>query len=248
MLALSPSPVFSTIGYWPYEEPISHSQNNYFYKHTEDSELFHHQPQVEIQNSTPSPAISSELSMVKKLIHNASERDRRKKINALYSSLRSLLPVADQMKKLSIPATISRVLKYIPELQKQVEGLTKKKEEILLRISKQGDAVISKESQRKIVHSKSNSGFVVSTSRLSDSEASIQISSYTLHKIPLSEILLCLENDGLVLLNSSSSETFGGRTFYNLHFQVDKTQRLESEVLYEKLLSIIDKNGNFLVK
>ncbi|KAJ1404254.1 Myc-type, basic helix-loop-helix [Sesbania bispinosa] len=248
MLALSPSPMFSTIGYWPYEEPLSQSQNNYFYKHTENSELFHHQPQVEIQSSTPSPAIISDLTMVKKLIHNASERDRRKKINALYSSLRSLLPVADQMKKLSIPATISRVVKYIPELQKQVNGLTKKKEEILLRISKQGDAVINKETQRKIVHSKSNSGFVVSTSRLNDSEASIQISSYTVHKIPLSEILLCLENDGLVLLNASSSETFGGRTFYNLHFQVDKTQRLESEVLYEKLLSIIDKNGNFLVK
>ncbi|OMO81682.1 hypothetical protein CCACVL1_12298, partial [Corchorus capsularis] len=34
--------------------------------------------------------------MVKKLNHNASERDRRKKINNLYSSLRSLLPAAAQ--------------------------------------------------------------------------------------------------------------------------------------------------------
>lgn len=32
---------------------------------------------------------------VKKLNHNASERDRRKKINGLYSSLRSLLPASD---------------------------------------------------------------------------------------------------------------------------------------------------------
>lgn len=32
---------------------------------------------------------------VKKLNHNASERDRRKKINSLYSSLRSLLPPSD---------------------------------------------------------------------------------------------------------------------------------------------------------
>lgn len=34
---------------------------------------------------------------VKKLNHNASERDRRKKINGMYSSLRSLLPHQDQM-------------------------------------------------------------------------------------------------------------------------------------------------------
>jgi len=32
---------------------------------------------------------------VKKLNHNASERDRRKNINGLYSSLRSLLPPSD---------------------------------------------------------------------------------------------------------------------------------------------------------
>ena len=68
---------------------------------------------------------------------------------------------------LSIPATISRVLKYIPELQQQVEGLTKKKEEILLRISHEGDAVISRGPQRKIAHHMS--GFVVSTSRLTGS-------------------------------------------------------------------------------
>jgi len=32
----------------------------------------------------------------KKLNHNASERDRRRKLNALYSSLRALLPLSDQ--------------------------------------------------------------------------------------------------------------------------------------------------------
>ncbi|KAL5067058.1 hypothetical protein RYX36_017945, partial [Vicia faba] len=77
-------------------------------------------------------ATSSDLSMVKKLVHNASERDRRKKINNLYSSLRSLLPLSDQM-------------------------------------------------------------------------------------------------------------TFEGRVFYNLHYQVDKTRRLESDILNEKILSIMEK-------
>ncbi|XP_061367853.1 transcription factor ORG2-like [Gastrolobium bilobum] len=251
MLALSPPPMFSPIE-WPFEEPKSNSQN-YLYKDTEAYEQFYHQlfssqTLVGVKRSTDhSSPICSDPTMVKKLDHNASERDRRKKINALYSSLRSLIPVADQMRKLSIPATISRVLNYIPDLQQQVEGLARKKEEISLKISQQGNAVISEESKRKIAHY--NSDFVVSVSRLNDSEASIEISSYKVHKIPLSEMLLCLENDGLVMLNASSSETFGGRIFYNLHFQVDNTHGLESEILSEKLLSIFEKKeGNFPVK
>ncbi|CAJ2673511.1 unnamed protein product [Trifolium pratense] len=241
MLAISPA-LFSTIG-WPFEETISHNHHlNHFYKDSSTTDqLFDINYQVEAENSTdPSQATSCDLSMVKKLVHNASERDRRKKINNLYSSIRSLLPVSDQMKKLSIPATITRVLKYIPELQKQVEGLIKRKEEILMRFSPQVDEVmISKESQRK--KQSYNSGFVVSTSRLNDSEITIQISCYTVNKIPLSEILLCLENDGYFLLNVSSSQTFGGRDFYNLHLQMDKSQRLESDILNEKLLSIMEK-------
>ncbi|RHN78864.1 putative transcription factor bHLH family [Medicago truncatula] len=245
MLAISP-PMFSTIG-WPFEEPLSHNQHqNSFYKDTVDQLFnFHDQVEAEINSTDPSQSTSSDLSMVKKLVHNASERDRRKKINNLYSSLRSLLPVSDQMKKLSIPGTISRVLKYIPELQNQVEGLIKRKDEILLGLSPQVEEfILSKESQRK-KHSY-NSGFVVSSSRLNDSEITIQISCYTVQKIPLSEILICLENDGLLLLNVSSSKTFGGRVFYNLHFQVDKTQILESHILNEKLLSIMEKEGEFL--
>ncbi|KAL5059239.1 hypothetical protein RYX36_030843 [Vicia faba] len=194
------------------------------------------QQQVEIQTPPPSPKL-----MVKKLNHNASERDRRKKINSLISSLRSLLPNDDQTKKMSIPVTISRVLKYIPELQKHVEGLTKKKEELLSRISRQEYAV-NKESQRKIVSNNYNSSFVVSTSRLNDSEIAVHISSYEAYKkIPLSEILMCLEDNGLFLLNSSSSKTFGGRLFYNLHFQVDKTQRLECDDLIQKLWSVYER-------
>ncbi|CAN6837306.1 unnamed protein product [Brassica oleracea] len=37
--------------------------------------------------------------LTKKLNHNASERDRRKKINSLFSSLRSCLPASDQTVK-----------------------------------------------------------------------------------------------------------------------------------------------------
>lgn len=49
-----------------------------------------------------SSAPSDSSTVVKKLNHNASERDRRKKLNGLYSSLRSLLPGADRMVQLEL--------------------------------------------------------------------------------------------------------------------------------------------------
>ena len=43
-----------------------------------------------------SPTSHDPSNMTKKLSHNAYERDRRKKLNDLYSSLRSLLPDTEQ--------------------------------------------------------------------------------------------------------------------------------------------------------
>ncbi|ESW34123.1 hypothetical protein PHAVU_001G126400 [Phaseolus vulgaris] len=250
MVALFSPPVFSAKGWLLEEEPLGYNiTQNRFYQDDVSSEysfpyqFYPSQPQIEVElqrSTAPSP----DPAMVKKLSHNASERDRRKKVNNLVSSLRSLLPLADQTKKMSIPSTVSRVLKYIPELQQQVQALTKRKEELLCRISRQlqGDAV-KKESHRKISHH--NSSFVVSTTRLNDCEAVVHISSQETHKAPLSEILQCLENDGLFLLDASSSQTFGGRFFYNLHFQVAKADRLESDILTEKLLPIYEKQRIF---
>ncbi|KHN14917.1 transcription factor ORG3-like [Glycine soja] len=233
MVALFSPPVFSTKGWLLEEEPLSYDVSS---EYSFPYQFYSPQTQIEVEIESSTAPSPDDPAMVKKLSHNASERDRRKKINNLVSSLRSLLPVADQTKKMSIPATVSRVIKYIPELQQQVQSLTKKKEVLLWRISRQlqGDAV-NKESQRKI--SQHNSEFVVSTSRLNDCEVVVHI-SYEAQKAPLSEILHCLENNGLYLLNGSSSETFGGRAFHNLHFQVEKTQRLESGILTENLLSI----------
>ena len=122
-------------------------------------------------------------------------------------------------KKLSIPYTVSRVLEYIPELQQQVERRIQRKEELLSKLSRQADDLTHQENQRKgTMHSSLSS---VSASRLSDREVVIQISTNKLHRSPLmSEILVNLEEAGLLLINSSSFESFGGRVFYNLHLQV----------------------------
>ncbi|KAL6129509.1 hypothetical protein ACLB2K_072859 [Fragaria x ananassa] len=219
MLGLSP-PLFSTIA-WPLEDhPTSYDHNNYF---SAESSLLHFptlQPQFDQldDHSTPSTAVSGESnisSMAKKLNHNASEREHRKKINNLYSSLRSLVP-ADHAKRLSIPATVSRVLKYIPELQQQVEGLIQKRDELQANVTSQEEQQAKGTAARRSWSSLS----AATTTRLSDTEVSIQISSLKSSHNFISRILQTLEEDGLELLNASSFESSGGRLFCRYVLQI----------------------------
>lgn len=95
MLALSP-PLFSTNGWC-----LRNDQNGDPPETLESVIDFstYHQTQVELDTARPPTAVIGGDSKVsyKKLFHNASERNRRKKINDLYSTLRSLIPGADEM-------------------------------------------------------------------------------------------------------------------------------------------------------
>ncbi|XP_010504611.1 PREDICTED: transcription factor ORG3 [Camelina sativa] len=183
--------------------------------------------------------------VIKKLNHNASERDRRKKINSLFSSLRSCLPASDQSKKLSIPATVSRSLKYIPELQDQVKKLIKNKEELLMQVSGQINIEGYVKPQPKAVASYVST---VSATRLGDNEVMVQISSSKIHNFPISNVLSGLEEDGFVLVDMSSLRSQGERLFYTLHLQVDKIENYEliCEELSQRMLYLYEECGNSL--
>ncbi|XVF56277.1 hypothetical protein PTKIN_Ptkin06aG0106100 [Pterospermum kingtungense] len=232
------SPLFPACE-WPLDGPLSHKQFGYGFADTDSFDNFipftPTLPQIQLDRS---PLFTEDSgnnpTVVKKLNHNASERDRRRKINRLYSSLRSLLPVSEQTKRLSIPATVSQMLKYIPELQAQVDRLVQKKDEILSRISRQ-DVFVHQQNKRKLDTFKTSS-FAISASRVNETEVVIQISTFRASQTPLSAILLNLEEDGLFLTDASCFESFGGRVFYSLNFQVERTHNLEAAVLNQKLL------------
>ncbi|XP_059646125.1 transcription factor bHLH100 isoform X2 [Cornus florida] len=246
MLSLSP-PLFSPFG-WALED----NYNNHREAET-TCESFLHFPSIQNNNigSGESPIFGASgedaaATMVKKINHNASERDRRKKINNLYSSLRLLLPPPDQTKKLSIPATVSRMLKYIPELQKELQRLVQKKEDLSSRIISSCRQLGENQSHPQAL-TKSSSSSVVSASQLGDTEVVIQISTTTTVKTnsntpSFSEVLLNLEQNGLLLLDASVFQSFGDtRIFYNLHLQVQGTPKMELEMLRRKLLSFYEK-------
>uniref|UniRef100_A0ACD5XGA6 Uncharacterized protein n=2 Tax=Avena sativa TaxID=4498 RepID=A0ACD5XGA6_AVESA len=153
----------------------------------------------------------------RKISHNAYERDRRKELNGLYSSLRSVLPDTDHTKKLSIPITVTKALKYIPELQKEVGTLEKKKEELTRASCKPG-----------VVSMTEHTAPIVSATCVDERDIMVQVSlvSNMAGALPMSKCIKVLENEGLRLVSSSTS-AFQNRTFYSLHLQ--KTQRTMSK-------------------
>ncbi|KAL7597622.1 hypothetical protein Lser_V15G26211 [Lactuca serriola] len=194
------------------------------------------------------------LMVVKKLNHNASERHRRKRVNDLYAFIRSLLPIStDQKKKVSIPGTVSRALKYIPELQKEVETLIRKKEKLSSYSSSK--AYLTEEGMKnkmgKDAKIETNSSFVSSVRVLGAKEAVIQLISSKdhMHKRKeigfLSTVLKYLEEeeDGFVLLNSTTFKSLGeGMLFSTLHIQVHGDNIIDAERLKEKLCSFYQQS------
>ena len=117
---------------------------------------------------------------------------------------------------MSIPVTVSRVLKYIPELQKQVEKMTKKKQQLLIKGSQW-----KKHNSTSTDHSIDS--LVVNATCLTDKEVMVNICilSKRANKTSHIKYLEILEGEGLKLINASTTSVpLGEREFYNLHFEV----------------------------
>jgi hypothetical protein len=140
---------------------------------------------------------------------------------------------------MSIPVTVSRVLKYIPELQKHVVKMTKKKEQLLLKGYKWQEHNSSALKDRCI------DSLVVTATCLADKEIMVNICilSKRANKTPLFKYLEILEGEGLKLINASTLSTpLEERIFYNLHFKVYTIHM----ILIYFVISIICPNSNFL--
>lgn len=88
---------------WSFEEPQNYDQQNNILQNEITNDSFEGLHIDNIQYSySKEKSFDNQSLMAKKLSHNASERNRRKKMNFLYSTLRSLLPAANHQKVKSI--------------------------------------------------------------------------------------------------------------------------------------------------
>ncbi|KAJ4896037.1 Transcription factor ORG2 [Raphanus sativus] len=203
--------------------------------------VVHHQTSLGVPVLSEGNGLNNNSVVIKKLNHNAKERNRRQKANSLFSSLRSCLPRSDQSKKLSNPETVSRSVQYIPDLQEEVKKLIQKKEDLLVRVSDQRERYVKP--QPKMAASYFSTVFATN---LIENEVTIQISSSKIHNFSICNVLSGLEEDGFVILDVSSSSSQGERLFYTLHLQIEKIDnyKLICEDLSQRVLYLYEKCGN----
>ncbi|CAN6978087.1 unnamed protein product [Brassica rapa subsp. trilocularis] len=203
--------------------------------------VLHHQTSLGVPVLSEVNGLNNNSVVIKKLNHNANERNRRQKANALFSSLRLCLPRSYQSKKLSNPETVSRSVLYIPELQEEVKKLIQKKEDLLVRVSDQREHYVKP--KPKVAASYFSTVFATN---LVDNKVTVQISSSKIHNFSIYNVLNGLEEDGFVIVDVSSSSSQGEWLFYTLHLQVDKidSYKLVCEDLSQRVLYLYEKCGN----
>ncbi|KAL4587418.1 hypothetical protein LXL04_000288 [Taraxacum kok-saghyz] len=255
MLALPPS-LFPTTYGWPLEDLFAQNLQQDCEDHISTIFDFSTYDQIqhdfapEYSREAINGSIGDYMKVTKKLNHNANERDRRKKINDLYAFLRSLLPKStDQKKRISIPVTVSCALKYLPKLQKEVQELRSEKER-LLSCSSSTDIISGEHLEIKNQCTKEETIYsvVVSVCVIGEKEVVIQLISSNVHMNKtngnigfLSVVLEYLEEeeDGVFLLNATTSKCLGGERFLNtLSLQVQGDHQIEAEKLKEKICSL----------
>nr|CAA8286795.1 Unknown [Brassica rapa]CAA8287762.1 Unknown [Brassica rapa]CAA8392379.1 Unknown [Brassica rapa]CAA8404042.1 Unknown [Brassica rapa] len=168
----------------------------------------------------------------KKLNHNASERDRRRKLNALYASLRALLPPSDQksanQRKLSIPKTVAGVVKYIPEQKQELQRLYRRKEELMKRISNKIETLNHQQEQLRnralMMESIDSSSQKIAANWITNTEIAVQIATWKWTSI--SDMLLRINfqlakvlSQGLIQRNAISTRSFMSSTISTESFQ-----------------------------
>ncbi|XP_075103847.1 transcription factor ORG2-like [Nicotiana tabacum] len=233
---------------WSFEEPQNYDQQNNILQNEITNDSFEGLHIDNIQYSySKEKSFDNQSLMAKKLSHNASERNRRKKMNFLYSTLRSLLPAANhQKKKLSFPATVSYVQEYIPELKKEIERLSQTKDLLLSTIlSKKADSLVQPNNyNNKRNTTSSASSTSIFASPLCNGQVLVHISTTQTNGFPISEAFQTLEEDGILLLNATSFKSFGDKIFHSLHFQMQGTVGMEIQNLETKLLVMYEENQN----
>lgn len=112
------------------------------------------------------------------------------------------------------------MLKYIPDLQNEVERLEEKRERFMSKFSRQQESCKAAQGDQKRAKYDHTSSTVISATQISSREVIVQISVPKVGKTSVSQALVVLEQEGFFLLNATCTESSQGRTSCNLHLQV----------------------------
>lgn len=176
----------------------------------------------------------------KKLWHNANERDRRKKLNALYSQLQLLIPNINTKGKLYNPTVVCGALNYIPQLLSQIKELRRQRDELLTtkRISESSIFnVAGAECHTDLFqYSAHRNSPVITVNRGFGRSLAISINTCNVSGLVFSTLLLLLEQEGMEVLNASKFVA-GENLCYTLHLQMTAGRcNFDTAVLRNKIM------------
>lgn len=187
----------------------------------------------------------SEDIAMKKLSHNANERHRRKKLNALYEKLHSFLPHSNtQMKKkISNPAIVCEALKYISQLRREITRLSRQRDE-LLTLKRISEPALKAANTSQMLIGKvdfNNPPIAILTQvRIFASGPALLVSIQTAHAAPLlfSRLILLFEEEKLDVVNASTF-VFDEKAWHNIQVKaMESSWSFDTGALRLKILHL----------
>lgn len=184
-----------------------------------------------------------DASTSKRLTHNANERDRRKKLNGLYSQLQLLLPNTSSKGKLYNPTIVCEALNYIPQLCNQVKELSRQRDELLTtkRISEcsvltvPGNSEYNTDLSGSSAHSDSP---IITINRAFErpDQLAITIITCKVGGLVFSTLLFLFEQLGMDVFDASMFVA-GENVCYSIHLQMKaKIGDLDIAALHNKIM------------
>ncbi|KAL3498743.1 hypothetical protein ACH5RR_041475 [Cinchona calisaya] len=167
----------------------------------------------------------------KRIIHRDVERQRRQEMASLYQSLKSLVPKEFLQGKRSISDHMHDTVNYISHLNKKVDELMSKRNE-LQELMKLG-CNLGNLSEFSLSHNKTDITFKSSTSGMQ-----LIVKTALNGGLPLSKFLSVLIGEGLAIISCVSTKVNGGQ-LHVIESEVDEGRSVDQTELQKKLRDLV---------
>ncbi|OMO97983.1 hypothetical protein COLO4_14216 [Corchorus olitorius] len=170
----------------------------------------------------------------KKLMHREIEKQRRQEMATLYSSLRTLLPLEYIKGKRAISDHMNGAISYIKDLQKRIEGLTAKRDE-LKKMSNISSGYFDQGGSSSSDQSNYFPSSTVVSQSLDGVEVVISSGDHGPQALTLSRVLQLLLEEGLDVVSSISTRIDGGLMVHTIQSEAGDMRCVDIARLEEKL-------------
>ncbi|XP_039050600.1 transcription factor bHLH36-like isoform X2 [Hibiscus syriacus] len=163
----------------------------------------------------------------KKSMHRDIERQRRQEMSTLYASLRTLLPLEYIKGKRAISDHMNEAVSYIKDLQKRIEELSAKRDELK-------KVLIDSSGFRRGTSSDEAFPSSVAVRQSLDGVEVVVSTGVVAQALTLSRVLQLLLEEGLDIVNSISTKIDGG-LIHTIKLEVSDLRGVEVPYLEQKL-------------